>query len=52
MLKPLKESGILPQCLVYDFLTNSENMEEQSAKDAASGIYLGSFDFFFQTFTH
>jgi len=47
VLKPLKESSILPQCLVYDFLTNSGNVEEKSAKDAASGVYLGSFDFFF-----
>ena len=51
ILNPLKESGTLPQCLVYDFLTNNGNVEEKSAKDAASGIYLGSFKYF-QTSTH
>ncbi|KIM68448.1 hypothetical protein SCLCIDRAFT_1209264 [Scleroderma citrinum Foug A] len=42
MAKQQMESGTLPQCLVYDFLTNNGNVEEKSAKDAASGIYLES----------
>ncbi|KAL4072597.1 cytochrome P450 [Scleroderma yunnanense] len=42
MAKQQMESGILPQCLVYDFLTNSASLEEKSAKDAASGVYLAS----------
>ncbi|KAI6006590.1 cytochrome P450 [Pisolithus orientalis] len=38
--KQQMESGVLPQCLVHDFLTHGE-VEEASAKDAAAGVYLG-----------
>ncbi|KAL4072602.1 cytochrome P450 [Scleroderma yunnanense] len=41
MAKQQMESGILPQCLVYDFLMNGASLEEKSAKDAASGVYIG-----------
>ena len=51
LLSSRKESSILPQCLVYDFLTNNEDVEEESAKDAASGVYLGSSLEFFNKFT-
>lgn len=39
--KQQMESGILPQCLVHDFLTHGD-VEEASAKDAAAGVYLAA----------
>lgn len=35
-----KESGVLQQCLVSDFL-NHGDVGEAAAKDASAGVYLG-----------
>ncbi|KAI6042940.1 cytochrome P450 [Pisolithus marmoratus] len=39
--KQQMESGILPQCMVRDFLMQKD-VEEESARDAAAGVYLAA----------